>query len=151
MGRLDLSVIVQTTLFEAFQHDAHVADDPNERLTWLRRIFLNNLLDEIRRLKTQKRDIRLERSLDRSASKLRDWLTNHESTPSVKAVRAEQAQQLRQAIGKLPADQRRAIELHHFEELPLATISRNMGKSKGAVAALIYRGMQTIKGTFFVD
>lgn len=149
VDKVDLSDIVQTTMLEAFQHDGPVSVPEPEQRIWLRRLFLNNLLDALRRLRTQKRDIRsevpLDRSIGNSASRLQAWLASDESTPSVKAMKSEQADLLLQAISQLPAAQREAIQLHHLQALSLEEISCRMERPKGAIAALIYRGTQALR------
>lgn len=149
IDKVDLSGIIQTTMLEAFQHTAGVPGDEQEQRIWLRRLFLNNLLDSLRKLRTQKRDIGsevpLDRSIGNSASRLQAWLASEESTPSVKAMRSEQADLLLQAVSELPAAQRQAIQLHHLQSLSLEEISCRMERPKGAIAALIYRGIQSLR------
>jgi RNA polymerase sigma-70 factor, ECF subfamily len=149
IDKVDLSGIVQMTMLEAFQHADHVPGDEQDRRIWLRRVFLNNLLDSLRKLRTQKRDIGsevpLDRSIGNSASRLQAWLTTDESTPSVNAMKSEKADLLLQAISELPAAQREAIQLHHLQALSLEEISYRMERPKGAIAALIYRGIQSLR------
>jgi RNA polymerase sigma factor (sigma-70 family) len=45
----------------------------------------------------------------------------------------------------LTAEQREAIELHHLKGLPLEEIGQRMGRKKGAVAGLIFRGKQRLQ------
>ncbi len=60
-------------------------------------------------------------------------------------MRSEQADLLMQAISELPETQREAIQLHHLQALSLEEISCRMQRSKGAIAALIYRRMQSLR------
>lgn len=63
-GRVDLSGVVQQTLLEAHQADeSERAFDEGGRSRWLRRVFANNLTDEVRRFQTQARDVSREISL----------------------------------------------------------------------------------------
>ncbi len=151
VDRVDLSGVVQMTMLEAFEQTSCAPVDADEQRVWLRRIFLNNLLDSLRKLRSQKRDIGAEvplnRSIGDSASRLQAWLASDESTPSVKAMRNERADQLLQAISRLPPSQRQAVQLHHLQGLPLEEISQRMNRPKGAIAALIYRGMQSMRAS----
>ena len=153
--KVDLSGVIQATMLEAHQSELVATADDGQSLPWLRRVFLNNLLDAIRKRRTKKRDMRRELSIDdpieQSASRLEIYLQGAESTPSVKAIRQERADLLLVAIAKLPKDQRIAIELHHLQELPLERISQQMDRPKGAVAALIYRGMKTLRAKLVSD
>ncbi len=151
-GKLDLSGVIQTTMMEVFEQREATPVEGDQRLSWLRRVFMNNLLDELRKLRTQKRDIGREQSIEdsigRSTNRLECCLAAAESTPSAKACRNEQTELLLRAIADLPPAQRQAIELHHLQSLPLEVISQQMNKPKGAVAALIYRGMKTLKSSW---
>lgn len=61
----------------------------------LRRIFSNNLLDEIRKLRTERRDVRrehpLEISIDESASRLELGLATVQSTLSQKVNKSSKS------------------------------------------------------------
>lgn len=146
--KVDVSGVVQLTLFEAGKSGWEKRSE-DERLPWLRRVFANNLLDEIRKFRTLARDIGRERSiqqaLEESASKLNQWLVSEQSTPSQKVIRAEQQLRLATAMACLPSSQREVIELHHLKGWPLEQIGERMQKTKGAVAALIFRGTTKLR------
>jgi RNA polymerase sigma-70 factor (ECF subfamily) len=148
-AKIDLSGVIQATMLEAYQNESLAISEAEQQLPWLRRVFLNNLLDAVRQRCAKRRDMRRELSIDdplrQSASRLETYLQTAESSPSAKAIRQERAELLLIAISGLPADQRRAIEMHHLQELPLEKISKTMSRSKGAIAALIYRGMKELR------
>lgn len=150
-GKIDLSGVIQATMLEAHQHDATATINDEQKLPWLRRVFLNNLLDALRTRCAKRRDIRRERPLNdpvrESASRLETYLEAAESSPSAKAIRHERAELLLDAISRLPDDQRTAIEMHHLQELPLKEIAAKLNRDKGAVAALIYRGVKRLRNT----
>jgi len=150
MGKVDISGVVQTTMLEAHQQaQTWIALDEEARLAWLRRTLANNLLDEIRRFRAQSRDVAremsLEAALEQSASRLHHCLVDRGSSPSHKAVRSERAVRLARALRQLPPPQREAIELHHLHELPLVEVGERMKRSRGAVAALIFRGTKRLR------
>jgi RNA polymerase sigma-70 factor (ECF subfamily) len=60
-------------------------------------------------------------------------------------MRQEQLLALADALARLPADQRQALELHHLQNRPLAEVARDMNRSKGAVAALLFRGLKKLR------
>ena len=147
-GKVDVSGVVQVTLMEFYESGwSQLAE--SERVPWLRRVFANNLLDEIRKFRTLARDVNreqsLQASLDKSAMRINEWLASDQTSPSQKAVRMEDGIRLANALKCLPSAQRKAIELHHLKELPLEEIGRRMQRSKGAVAALIFRGTKRLK------
>lgn len=123
-------------------------DEP-ARMRWLRLALGNNLLDEIRKYRTQARDIAKEVSLpqaiEKSASRWNLFVAADGSTPSRKAMRDEDETRLARALASLPEPQRQAIELHHISGLKLEEIGERMSRSKGAVAALIFRGTTRLR------
>jgi RNA polymerase sigma-70 factor (ECF subfamily) len=154
-GKLDQSVVVQQTLFEA-----HAADDWNDwdevrRKVWLRIALANNLCDEARKFTAAARDVDRECSLDRTpvdvAGRLRDWLAADHTSPSQRAGRNERLAALAAALSELPADQRRAIELHHLEGRSLTDTGREMGRTTQAVVGLLSRGLKRLKSAMAED
>ena len=150
-GKVDLSGVVQQTLLEACQSAEQLVNrGPEEKAAWLRQALAHNLADEIRRLRTDKRDIDRERALEdafeRSSQNLHGWLAAEQSSPSTQASRHEQALKLADALGQLPENQRRAVELRHLRGLSLAEIAAALELSKSAVVGLLHRGVQKMRG-----
>jgi RNA polymerase sigma-70 factor (ECF subfamily) len=52
---------------------------------------------------------------------------------------------LTEALDRLPADQRLAVELHHLQGLPLADVAEQLGCSKGAAAAMLFRALKKLR------
>src|SRR5262249_38989406 len=145
-----LSGVVQQTLLEAHRSLGRLAaGDTPLRAAWLRQILANNLRDEVRKLGTAARDVDRERSLEaaleQSSSRLEGWLAADQSSPSQQAMRQERMLALAAALARLPDDQRRAVELHHLKGCPLADVAWQLGRSKGAVAALLFRGLRKLR------
>ena len=88
---------------------------------------------------------RSSRALELSASRLNDWLAAEQSTPSQRAIRKEEALRLAKALACLPPEQREAMELHHLQGMTLEETGRAMDRTKGAAAALIYRGTRRLR------
>lgn len=147
-GKIDLSGIVQQTLWEAHR-DGSAGKSEADLLPWLRRILANNLRDELRRWTSQRRDVWREQSLDaaleQSSARFEAWAQNRQSSPSQRAVRSEELVELAEALAALPDDQRLAVELHHLQGLPLKEIAEQLNRSSEAVASLLYRAMQRLK------
>jgi RNA polymerase sigma-70 factor, ECF subfamily len=148
-GKVDLSGVVQQTLLEAHQA-GRIADlQTGQRLAWMRTALARNLTDEIRRLRAGKRDADRERdleaALDASAASLAAWLAADQSSPSQRANREEQQLRLADAVTSLPDGQRQAVELHYFQNRPVAEIAAVMGKSTAAVAGLLKRGLRQLR------
>jgi RNA polymerase sigma-70 factor (ECF subfamily) len=52
----------------------------------------------------------------------------------------ERLGRLAAALDELPADQRLAVEMRHFDELPVADIARLMNRTVKSVSGLLGRG-----------
>lgn len=149
-GKVDLSGVVQQTLLEAHQARREFRQGSGSHVAaWLRQILAHNLADEVRKFQAQARDPARERSLheaiDASSLRLNSWLAVDQSSPSQHAMRQEQSLALAAALDELPEEQRMAIELHHLKGQPLAEVAEQMQRSKGAVAALLFRGVKRLR------
>jgi len=149
-GKIDLSGVVQQTMLEAYQAlPKYELQDADHLAAWLRRILANNLADEIRKLKTEKRDVGRERSLEaaleQSSNRLQAWLAADQSSPSEHAQRQELVLCLAAALAELPEAQREALMLRHFHGRSLAHIAQHVGRSHAAVAGLLKRGLQQLR------
>jgi RNA polymerase sigma-70 factor (ECF subfamily) len=149
-GKLDASDVVQSVLIRAHTHQEQFRGTTvPEFLAWLRAILAQELAETVRKYSRQRRDINLERSIhnaiDSSASCFDGWLAANDSTPVDKAMRREMLIILADTLGDLPADQREAIELHHFQNLSLVQTAESMGRSREAVAGLLYRGVRELR------
>jgi RNA polymerase sigma-70 factor (ECF subfamily) len=148
-GKIDLSGVVQQTLLEAYQAGDGFPSDAARQAAWLRSALAHNLTDEIRKLgsRGQQRvaERSLEQALEASSVRLEAWLAREQSTPGRGAVRREQLARLAEALLELPDDQRAAVELHHLQGLSLADVGRRLGRSREAVAGLVYRGLKHLR------
>jgi RNA polymerase sigma-70 factor, ECF subfamily len=149
--KMDASDLVQETLLEAHKDFAGFrGSSEREFVAWLRRVMASVLCGALRKyVGTQKRDIRLERtlqdSLDRSSLLLgRDFADPH-SSPSQQASRREQSVLLANALAKLPKDYRDVLVLRHLNELTFPEISRRMGRTLDSVEKLWVRGLSRLR------
>ncbi len=145
-GKVDSSDIVQEALLRA--HEAanqFRGSTPADEAAWLRRILLNTLTDALRHFSAEARDLHLERSLENSSALLENWLAANDSSPSERAVRHEELLRLADALARLPADQRLAVELMHLKGHSVDEISQIMDRSATAVGGLLRRGMSKLR------
>jgi RNA polymerase sigma-70 factor (ECF subfamily) len=150
MGKVDLSGVVQQTLFEAHRDAGEFTALPSGRRTfWLRRVLAHNLADEIRKVRTGKRDAHRERSLEAaiedSSLRLDLWLQSAEPAPSDRLRSQEQALQLADALSRIPDAQREALMLHYFKGRRVGEIAEELGRTRAAVAGLLKRGLQQLR------
>lgn len=145
-GKADVSGLVQQTLLEAHRAWEQVAGQPAAaQEAWLRRLLANNLRDEAKKWNAAARDVSLEKDLERSSIRLHSLIAAAHSSPSERAGRNEELLKLARALEGLPEAERLAIELHHLQGLPLAETALRLDRTKGAVAALLYRAMERLR------
>jgi RNA polymerase sigma-70 factor (ECF subfamily) len=149
-GKLDLSGVVQQTLLEAHQAREQLRGLGEAQVAaWLRRALANNLADEARRLGAQVRDVGRERPLeggvDESSARLEALLVAEQPSPSHQAILQEDLLRLAEAMAGLPEDQRLAVELHHLEGRTLAEAAEALGRTRSAVASLVFRGLKNLR------
>lgn len=148
-SRIDPSDIVQQTLLEAHAQPPSFAGSEAQYLAWLRRALVNNLRDAWKALRRGKRDVAREQSLDaaveQSSVRMAGLVAADQSSPSRRAVRAEDALRLADALALLPETQREAIVLHHLEGWPLCDVAARMERGQPAVAGLLHRGLKKLR------
>lgn len=149
-GKVDASGVVQQTMLEAFRAlPQYEHQDAAHMAAWLRRILATNLADEIRKARSEKRDVArelsLEGTLQQSSYRLESLLVGRGSSPSLRVRTQERSVELASALAKLPEAQKEALLLRFFEELSLTQIAERMNKSEAAVAGLLKRGLQHLR------
>ena len=149
-GKFDASDVVQDTFLAVQQgFGGFRGSTQQELLAWLRKILASRIADQVRRFQEAKcRDVRLERQLDEAlnrSSQMVHALASPKASPSDSASRRERAVLLADALGKLPADYREVMILHHLEELTLPEVAQRMGRSVGAVEKLWVRALASLR------
>lgn len=134
----DVDDVVQETFFYAlralpgFRRDSQLA-------TWLQRIAINRSL---MRLRTRRR--RPEVSLEASPGLFDEMLWRGPS-PEAAAITAEVSSKLRQAIGRLPHQQRAALEHVHLGEASVDEAATAIGATRNAVKIRALRGRRALR------
>lgn len=144
--KLDPEDLVQATFQDALAHYEQFAGNGNLELKgWLRQALLHNIWDAVRHFKQQKCDCSLEQSLDHSSVRLMQTLAADQSSPSQRASRNEELQQLAEALLKLTDEQQEAVILHHLHGMKLADVAAQLDRSIAATAGLVHRGLTKLK------
>lgn len=153
-GKLDASDLVQETLLEAHRNFPRFqgSEEP-QFVLWLRQILAAKVANLVRHyFGTQGRDVRLEQTLaadvDRSSRLLGKDLVASLTSPSLQAVRREQAVLLADALERLPADYREVIILRHLEGLPFPQVAARMERTEDSVQKLWVRALARLRQVF---
>lgn len=145
------SDIVQQTLWEAAQAWERLRPwDDAQRAGWLGTCLANNLRDEVRKARAQKRDVFREQALEGAAenslSRLQSWVAADQTSPSEQARRNETALRVAEALARLPEREREAVVLKRWHGWSIAQIGERLNCTPRAVAGLLHRAVQRLKG-----
>jgi RNA polymerase sigma-70 factor (subfamily 1) len=144
----DLSDIIQITLWEAYRDWDRIPRDEPGRKRWLRRMFINNLLDEIKKIRRHPPKVSLEQLLkdaEESSCRLQGWLEAEDTPPGNRVAKQEEALRLLDALSKLDPRRRDALILQKYHGWTLAQIAEHLGCTGGAVAGLLRRGLKELR------
>jgi len=155
--KVDPSDLVQQTMLQAIEAQSQYRGDSDAaKAGWLKAILRNVMNGLLRRYHSERRDIAKEREL-RMPSQSDPGLaypglaelglerTRHQSSPSHRAQLDEEKERISKVMELLTLDQRRAIVMRYWEDLPLEEIGKAMDKTPDAVAGLLYRGMKVLR------
>jgi RNA polymerase sigma-70 factor (ECF subfamily) len=150
-AKVDPSDVVQHTYLEAFRDFGQFrGGTEGEFAAWLRQILSRNLAGEVRRYRgTQRRDVRLERSLNReldaSSLALDRGLAKPGTSPSQHAMHRENAVVLADALMQLPEDYRQVILLRHIKGKSFPEVAAEMGRTQDSVRHLWTRAIARLR------
>jgi RNA polymerase sigma-70 factor (ECF subfamily) len=147
---LDPADVVQETLLRAHRSRAQFQGENEVQLrAWMRTILRNVLAERLRRIGRQKGEggpeLSLQQALEDSSVRLEKYLAADQSSPSQRVMREETLSQLANALAQLPDEQRQAVQFHHLDGQSLAEVGLRMGRSKEAVAGLLFRGLRKLR------
>lgn len=129
----DASDVAQETFVRAFRSLDRF--DPNRPFyPWLYRIARNLCIN----LVTRRRDP--EQSIDDSFG-----VVAEEPNPEQRAIRRELAEEVRNAVDRLPEIYRQIIELQHFQECSYAEIAEILGIPMGTVMSRLYHARRRLR------
>lgn len=147
---LEPADVMQVTYLEAYLQIGRYDPERAEPFrAWLQRIAENNLRDAIRGLERQKRPHPANRvesppGAD-SAADLYTLLGVTTTTPSRHVSAEEHSSRLQAALDSLPDDYGRVVRLYDLQTLPIGEVSRQMGRSTGAVHMLRARAHERLR------
>jgi len=124
--------------------------EPTARFsTWLYRIVFNLSVNETQR--ATGKELRLsdsDASRDgRTEDTLAEWRDDRVEDPSQRMIQDDVVHAVRTAIGRLPEQQRMALVLAKYHEMPYAEIATVLGSSEKAVKSLVHRARENLRET----
>lgn len=148
--KLDSSDVAQEALLQSHRSiEDFRGETEREFIAWLRQILARTVAQEIRKYSRDKRDFRLERSLEQafaeSSARLEVWLESNLDPPGDKAARQERLIGLAESLGRLSDDHRTAVELRYLHGLSLPQVAERMQRSRPSVAGLLRRGLKALR------
>jgi RNA polymerase sigma-70 factor (ECF subfamily) len=146
---IGMSDVIQNTLLEAWRGLERIETlDADGRKHWLRKMLEHEWIDEIKRYRAKKRDVRRTRSLDAAAEeslgRLQKGLAVEDTSPGERLVRQEEGLRLLEALSKLDPRQREALVLQKYHGWTLAQIAEHLECTTGVVAGLHARGLKKL-------
>jgi RNA polymerase sigma-70 factor (ECF subfamily) len=142
--------VVQLATIEAIrcrdQFRGHTAE---EYRGWLGSVLTHTIRDVEKHQRRQKRDHRRACPIEDEVGRSSDALCRFAAvgpSPSSEAAKEEALVRLSDALAALPPDQFTALSLHHLDGLALQATAEQMGRTRAAVAGLIRRAMEGLRG-----
>ena len=130
--------VVQEVFLQIWDRAGQYDPGLGKPLSWAATLTRNKAIDRVRAGERRNRRT-AEAGLDQQARQ------ENSITPDGTAHFQETAQAVRLAMGRLPAEQRRAIELAFFDGLTQTQIATELGLPLGTVKARIRRGLLQLR------
>jgi len=131
--RTEAEDVLQETFVQAWKTAASFDDQRGKPLGWFIMLTRSRAIDRLRSRKTR---ARLAETVGKDASQIMA-----STTPAEDAVTSEAQRTVRDALGKLPDDQRVPIEMAYFGGLTQFEIAERLSQPLGTVKTRIRTGM----------
>jgi len=153
-SKLESMDIVQNTLIHALNGlDDFTYKNEGDFVRWLSKIAENEMRGNLKKLHTDKRDIRKEVQLDNYGQTTTGGVLGIPKsiitiTPSVIMSRKEDLDKLEKSLDQLKPEYRRVVILAKIDGLSYKEIGERLGKSADAVGMLLSRAMVALTIAF---
>ncbi|QDV37144.1 sigma-70 family RNA polymerase sigma factor [Tautonia plasticadhaerens] len=139
------SDIVQETILEAQEDlDRFHGLTEQEMRAWLKQVLVRNISNVNRKYRTDKRNVRRERSLSPQTDGATPVIPDPGPSPSTVLVRRETAEALEVAIQGLPDHYRQVIHLRYRKGLSYEEIAQAMNRTEMATRRLWSRALHEL-------
>ena len=142
------SDVVQGTCLDALHaFERFRGQSSTEMIVWLRQILLNRLKDLRAKYQAARRDVRVEKSLQRidTGDSKNDLAPVTTDTPSAFALRQEERELLERAMADLSELDRNIIAMRQKDGLAFAEIARQLRLTEEAARKRWVRAIQTLQ------
>ncbi len=148
--RIDGEDIVQSVALKAWMNLEHFeGNDESDWKAWLAAILKSEIQQMIRtHIGTLRRSLRCEVPEPRlSGSGPADYgPVAPDTSPSGRASRNEEMANLESSLTQLPSHEEEVVRLQRLDQMTILEIADSLGKRPGAVAGLLARGVQRLRG-----
>jgi RNA polymerase sigma-70 factor (ECF subfamily) len=149
-SKVDAADLVQEVFLKASRDFPRFRGQSRQELRrWLRRILATTAAMESRRFYRSGRDVRLECELpdefDTFGRLLRGKRSDAPLSPGEQAALRDQDALLRRAMGRLPQDYRRVLQMRHLEGLRFPEVARRLNRSIDSVKKLWMRALARLR------
>jgi RNA polymerase sigma-70 factor (ECF subfamily) len=128
--------LCQDTFFKAYKNLHTFREVEASFSTWLYTIARNTVLSELRKQRTVQ--VSLDEGLVTPVARI-------DSLPEHAALRKEKVDLVREAINRLPENQRSALILREYEQLDYQEIADILGQTVSSVKSLLFRARTSVK------
>ncbi|MHC4136610.1 MAG: sigma-70 family RNA polymerase sigma factor [Planctomycetota bacterium] len=137
--RVDTDDIFQSTILASLDElSGFRYQGEKEFVAWLAAVAERRIVTAARRHRAAKRDVRREHPALEA-----NGIAGDRTSPTQGAVRAEVTEDIQRAVDRLPALERRAVELHAYEGLGFGELARRLGLTdKHAARRLFQRALK---------
>lgn len=139
----DAEDAVQEAMLAAFTH-LHRFQRRADFLTWATRIVINAALQHIRRARTKTMVAWDQVDGEFDGMSFSEYVRDPQPTPEERLQRLQQRKMLKDALRKLPVENRRAIHLCKFADYSLQEAARVLGLPLGTLKARLHRGKRAL-------
>ncbi len=138
--------VVEETFWQAWRQSGRYAAQRGTVVTWLAVIARSRALDRLR----ARGRMRIESAAGAPGEAGAPDPDDARSDPSLHAERAELRDRVRTALGRLPAEQRRMLELAYFGGMTQSEIAAHTGDPLGTVKTRTRLGLQRLRSILVV-
>lgn len=143
-NRSDAEDITQEVFIEAYRSMATLRQEETVSY-WLYRVSLNKSINYSRKHRLFNTFLRIETMAEGNGENLDDYHNPVADNPQEQLEHMERLEMIEKALDTLPARQKKAFVLHHYEYLSYRDISNILKVSVASVESLIFRAKTNIR------